>query len=92
MAPRDPIRPGQELLIWSKKEGQIAEPATPALMQKREMIKRIGYRVRKGDSLARIADKFGVLIKDLVSWNKLNRKKYLQPGQKLTIYVDLTNS
>jgi len=92
MAPRDPITPGQELLIWSKKESQVAVPASLPQLQKREMIKRIGYRVRKGDSLARIADKFGVLIKDLISWNKLNRNKYLQPGQKLTIYVDLTNS
>jgi len=94
MAPTDPIRPGQELLIWSKKESHTAETTTISLpiIPQREMIKKIGYRVRKGDSLDRIANKFGVLINDIVSWNKLNKKKYLQPGQKLTIYVDLSNS
>jgi membrane-bound lytic murein transglycosylase D len=92
MAPTDPIRPGQELLIWSRKDIGKASPAIPTFRDKRQMIRKIGYRVRKGDSLARIANKFSVTIKDLVSWNKLNKKKYLQPGQKLTIYVDITNT
>jgi membrane-bound lytic murein transglycosylase D len=48
--------------------------------------------VKKGDSLARIASKFSVTVEDLVVWNKLDQKKYLQPGQKLTIFVDITNS
>jgi len=96
MAPTDVLRPGKKLLIWSKANTNSAtSPATklPApFAQKRDMIKRIGYRVRKGDSLAKIANKFSVSINNLIVWNKLNKKKYLQPGQKLTIYVDLTNS
>jgi len=96
MAPTDVLRPGKKLLIWSKANTNSAtSPATklPALFaKKRDMIKRIGYRVRKGDSLAKIANKFSVSINNLIVWNKLNKKKYLQPGQKLTIYVDLTNS
>ena len=46
-----------------------------------------GYRVRRGDSLYLIADKFNVSINDIVSWNALDPGKYLQPGQKLTLYV-----
>jgi membrane-bound lytic murein transglycosylase D len=92
MAPTDPLRPGKTLLIWSKKASQQASTSPAPFIKKRNMIKRIGYRVRKGDSLARIASKFNVSIKQLLSWNKLSKKKYLQPGQKLTIYVDLTNS
>lgn len=92
MAPTDPIKPGQKLLIWSRKSIDSVAKSPPAFMKKRQMIKKIGYRVRKGDSLARIANKFNVSIKELTSWNKLSRKKYLQPGQKLTIYVDITNS
>jgi len=96
MAPTDVLRPGKKLLIWSKaKQNTIMATASELnrpFAQKRQMIKRIGYRVRKGDSLARIASKFSVSIKNLIVWNKLNKKKYLQPGQKLTIYVDLTNS
>mgnify|MGYP000506396235 FL=1 len=92
IAPTDPIKPGQKLLIWSKKNIQETAKSAAPLIQKREMIKRIGYRVRKGDSLAKIANKFNVSIKNLLVWNKLNRKKYIQPGQKLTIFVDITNS
>jgi len=96
MAPRDVLKPGKKLLIWSKaNKNSVTSTATklPApFAKKRDMIKRIGYRVRKGDSLAKIANKFSVSINNLIVWNKLNKKKYLQPGQKLTIYVDLTNS
>ena len=46
-----------------------------------------GYRVRRGDSLYRIAGKFNVTISEIISWNSLNRDAYLQPGQKLTLWV-----
>lgn len=44
-----------------------------------------GYRVRRGDSLSRIAGKFKVSINDLIAWNALDPGEYLQPGQKLTL-------
>ena len=48
---------------------------------------RQGYHVRRGDSLHRIADRFNVSINDLIAWNALNPRDYLQPGQKLTLYL-----
>jgi len=92
MAPTDILTPGKKLLIWSKASQAIATPIDVPIVQQRQMIKRIGYRVRRGDSLARIASKFSVSIKELIVWNRLDRKKYLQPGQKLTIFVDLSNT
>lgn len=93
MAPGDPIIPGKKLVIWSNRSPLLAtELLTLPLIQKREMIQKVGYLVRKGDSLAKIANKFSVTVKDLVAWNNLDKKKYLKPGQKLTIYVDITNS
>jgi len=47
----------------------------------------ITYSVKRGDSFARIANKFKVKIKDLEVWNNLTRNEYLQPGQKLKIAV-----
>ncbi len=49
-----------------------------------------GYRVRRGDSLYRIAEKFNVTIDEIVTWNSLNPSTYLQPGQKLTLWVTET--
>ncbi|MBE0484132.1 MAG: LysM peptidoglycan-binding domain-containing protein [Bacterioplanes sp.] len=82
MAPGDPLRPGQTLVVWTQN-------TTPA---NREVIRRINYRVRSGDSLARIAQRFNVRVADLQRWNasQLNHR-YLQPGQNLTLYVDVMN-
>jgi membrane-bound lytic murein transglycosylase D len=46
------------------------------------------YTVRKGDSLYLIADRFNIKVADIRRWNQLG--KYLQPGQKLKLYVDIT--
>lgn len=87
MAPTDPLMPGKKLVIWSKGANAVSNKA-----QERKIIRRVGYRVRQGDSLARIAGKFNVSVKQIVSWNKIDSGKYLQPGQSLTLYVDVTRS
>lgn len=45
----------------------------------------ITYKVRKGDSLASIAKRHGLNMKDLLRWN--NGKDLLQPGDNLTLFV-----
>lgn len=87
MAPTDPLMPGKKLVIWSKADRAVSSNA-----KNRKIIRRVGYRVRQGDSLARIAGKFNVSINQIVSWNKIDKGKYLQPGQSLTLYVDVTRS
>ncbi len=49
----------------------------------------ITYQVRKGDSLASIAKRHGVNIKDVMRWNNaLDSASTLQPGLKLTLFVN----
>lgn len=82
MAPGDTLKQGQKLVIWGKKSAR----------KSREIIRKLTYTVRSGDSLARISNKFNVRIQDLIRWNRQKSKsKYIQPGQKLTLYVDVTN-
>lgn len=51
--------------------------------------KSITYQVRKGDSLFSIARRHGVDIADMKRWNSvLNKSKNLQPGLKLTLFVN----
>ena len=52
--------------------------------------RKLRYTVRNGDSLYLIARKFRVGIDQIARWNKLDKNKLLQPGQKLTMYVDVT--
>ncbi|MBV1908664.1 MAG: LysM peptidoglycan-binding domain-containing protein [Kangiellaceae bacterium] len=88
MAPKDPLRIGQKLVLWSK----VSSAKYAGLMNQQQKTKKIHYKVRNGDSFARIADKFNVSLNKIKNWNKsLSRKKYLQPGQSLTLFVDITN-
>ena len=88
MAPKDMIKPGQKLVIWQKAPSQFNRSNTA----EQAVMRNITYKVRKGDSFARIAGKFNVSISDIERWNNLSRKNYLQPGQKLKLSVDITNN
>lgn len=93
MAPRDRLQAGQRLIIWSRRGSSVSSSVDIENLSappRRNITKRIGYRVRNGDSLARISNKFRVSIGQLKRWNKSVRtKKYLQPGQWLTLIVDV---
>jgi len=50
-----------------------------------EMNQRIRYRVRSGDFLGKIANRYGVSVRSIKKWNRL-RSTRLRIGQRLTIY------
>ena len=82
-SPKDTLKVGGKLVIWAKNKNLANNTIRP------QKIRKVNYRVRQGDSLARIADKFNVRIKEIERWNGISSKKYLQPGQGLTVYVDV---
>lgn len=86
MSPKDILRAGQKLVIWTRKH--LAPQINSGIVG--DFIRSIRYRVRNGDSLYRIAQRFNVSIGDLHRWNPI-KGKYLQPGQTLKVYVDITN-
>lgn len=75
MSTGETLRPGQNLVAYSSGGDSSAA-------------RKVSYRVRNGDSLYRIAQKFSLEIDDILRWNKLSRSSYLQPGQRLTLFVD----
>ncbi|MCH6564765.1 MAG: LysM peptidoglycan-binding domain-containing protein [Proteobacteria bacterium] len=87
IAPIDTLRVGQKLVIWTKK---AAEVRTVSFIDTGpgQNLHALRYTVRKGDSLSRIADRFNIRVSDIKRWNRLG--KYLQPGQKIKLYVDIT--
>lgn len=94
MAPRDPLMPGRKLVIWTgavaKDEVVVASnPAGFTHPFSSSTRQRIGYTVRSGDSLHAISQRFRVSVDNLISWNNLDGKKVLRPGQRLTLYVDV---
>lgn len=81
MAPNDMLKLGKKLVVWQD---------TPVTTNGDAIIKQLTYTVRNGDSLSRIASKFNVRVNDISKWNNINSKRYLQPGQKLKLFVDVT--
>ncbi|MET0067838.1 MAG: LysM peptidoglycan-binding domain-containing protein [Candidatus Thiodiazotropha sp.] len=88
MAPGDPLKTGQKLVIWINKASSKGKISMLDL-QPPSIQSRLYYKVKRGDSLSRIAERFNVSVNDLRRWNTLNGK-YLKPGQSLSLYVDVT--
>ena len=85
MAPGDTLPLGRKLVVW--KPAGNNPGSVPA-----SRVRKINYKARSGDSYARIADKFNITLKELKHWNNINLEKYLQPGDRLTLYVDITKA
>jgi membrane-bound lytic murein transglycosylase D len=86
MAIRDPLKKGQKLVVWSKSSGSTVTASTS---HPGNTVKSINYTVRRGDSLSEIASRYRVNVKDLHRWNTI-KGKYIQPGQRLKLYIDVT--
>ena len=83
MSPQDILSIGRELVVWS--DSPVFVPAA------NQRIRRVTYTVRRGDSLYRISTQFRVSVADLLQWNNISPERYLQPGQQLILFVDVTN-
>lgn len=90
MAPGDPLRPGQELVLWVN-EGENVQQAGGPPSSGEPVLRSLTYRVRSGDSLYTIAREFSVSVQDLRRWNNIDAGAYLQPGDRLSLQVDVRN-
>ncbi|NOX08151.1 MAG: LysM peptidoglycan-binding domain-containing protein [Gammaproteobacteria bacterium] len=90
MAPRDILRQGQKIIILDTQKTTVVRNNPFTITPKSTRLRTIRYTVRRGDSLARISQRFKVLTRDVCRWNKISRDKYLQPGQRLKIMIDIT--
>lgn len=88
MAPRDTLSVGKKLVVWTK--SGVDAPRTSPTQALGNTTRKLNYTVRNGDSLYLIARKFRVGIDQIARWNKLDKNKILRPGQRLTMYVDVT--
>lgn len=88
MSPKDVLSVNQKLVVWSKK----SLPSQAKVQAESSKTKRkLFYKVRNGDSLSHISQKFNVGVKEIKDWNNIHQEKYIKPGQLLTLYVTLTD-
>lgn len=85
MAPGDTLSVGKTLVIKT-----VAASAGDGAIMGKSRHRTIRYRIRKGDSLWRVASRFRVRVSDITRWNGLSRDAVLQPGQTLKLVVDVT--
>jgi membrane-bound lytic murein transglycosylase D len=91
---------GRPLVVWTAAPATAAATAvaqatasaaaTIPVSFDKERLQRVTYTVRRGDSLSTIARRFRVTVGKLIEWNGVSTEKFLQPGQRLVIHVDVT--
>jgi membrane-bound lytic murein transglycosylase D len=90
IAPSKPLSIGKELVILNenKNKTELAKIMNTGI----DINKKIVYTVRSGDNLSLIAQKYKVKVSEIRAWNDLNEEYILQPGDKLTITINVVNS
>ncbi len=78
------IRAGKTLILPGN---VVPEPGVPARVSTASTAGKghVEYVIRRGDSLWSIARRFNVSQQQLVAWNGISTKAYIQPGQKLKV-------
>ncbi|MEM7003183.1 MAG: LysM peptidoglycan-binding domain-containing protein [Pseudomonadota bacterium] len=85
VGPKDPLPVGKTLVLPGHTlSGQIGGQTNAE-----QVVRTVRYKVRAGDSLSRIAGRFNVTVAQIVRWNRLDTKRYLQPGQGLLLHVNV---
>lgn len=74
------IYPGQKLKMPVSKKHISNYSSTPSGKTK------IIHVVKKGETLSEIADAYRVGLSKVRTWNNLDRKRFIYPGQKIVIY------
>jgi len=72
-----PLRSGMRLSIPSDVGAAAASQAPQTT-----------YKVRSGDTLSEIAERFNVTVRQLMTWNRLRTSSSLRAGQRLVVYPD----
>jgi len=81
------LMPGQHRLLVPKgATGQFHQRLSGLMNQMPEKRGEVVYVVKEGDTLSEIAERHRVSVSDVRTWNRLDPKKQIQPGMRLTIF------
>lgn len=75
------LRPGQVLVLQPDSVARSDAGGSQTLR----------YRVQSGDSLARIASRYGVSVDALAGWNNISIEGLIHPGQELVVHPGQTS-
>ena len=80
ISPSDILQINQKLIVWVKDSNK-----------NNKVTRKVHYKVKDGDSLYDIANKFNIEVDEIKDINSLD-EKYIHPGQQLILYVNVARS
>lgn len=91
-----PLKLGRKLVVWTQPEPEPEPVYIPMMVSsplagppQADVLRQINYVVRRGDTLARVAERFKVTIDEILTWNRLPKNKRLRRGQRITLHIDV---
>ena len=77
----------RDVMAWNQLRRSTLRVGQKLVIHPARAIRLERYRVRRGDTVARIARRFGVPVRDVLTANGLSSRSLIRPGQQLKIYV-----
>lgn len=77
---------GTELIIPISPGARAASPARARATAREAGLVRVTHRVRRGDTLSSIAERYGTTVAEIRAWNRLHGTR-IAAGGRLTIYT-----
>lgn len=77
----------RDIMRWNDLSSSRLRVGQQLTIQPSQPVRVETYRVQSGDTVARIARRFGVTVRDVLTSNGLGQRTVIRPGQRLTIYI-----
>ena len=77
----------RDVMAWNELSSSTLRVGQKLVIRPPRAIRVERYRVRRGDTVARIARRFGVPMRDVLTVNGLRSRSLIRPGQSLLVYV-----
>ncbi|MEE8526702.1 MAG: LysM peptidoglycan-binding domain-containing protein [Thermoanaerobaculia bacterium] len=77
----------RDIMTWNNLRSSRLRAGQKLTIQPRRPVQVESYRVRRGDTVAKIARRFGVPVRNVLTANGLGSRSLIRPGERLVVYV-----
>ncbi len=76
----------RDIMSWNKLRRSTLQVGQKLVIHPPRAVRTERYQVRRGDTVAKIARRFGVPVRDVLTVNGLGSRSVIRPGQRLVVY------
>ncbi len=77
----------RDVMSWNKLRRSTLQVGQKLVIHPPRSMRLERYQVRRGDTVAKIARRFGVPVRDVLTANGLRSRTLIRPRQRLAVYV-----